>query len=96
MNGTTLIDKLGIWKSTSNWELPSQNSTGQIRNIDTNMVLVVENDSKDNQTKVVEKLLEDSNVNNTIWKIGEVDNEGYFTIIHVVMEKCSHQMEQAI
>ena len=87
LNGTTLMDKLGIWKSTFNWELPSQNSSGIIRNIDTNMVLVVINDSKDNQTKVVEKLLEDSNANNTIWKMGEVDNKGYFTIINLAYEK---------
>ena len=65
LNGTTLVDKTGIWKSTSNWEVPSQNSTGIIRNIDTNMVLIVVNDFKDNETKVVEKLLENSNANNT-------------------------------
>ena len=80
MNGTELINKAGKWISTSHWELPPEESTGYIKNIDTDMVLGVVNDSSVPGSEVLEGKI---NLDKTgqKWKRGNADKEGYFTLI---------------
>ena len=75
--GTKLFDLAGIWSSTK-WILPSQDSTGHIKNAGTAMVLGVMNSSG---TEVIEEEL--NNSPEQIWKIVSQCCEKCYIIKHV-------------
>jgi len=89
-NGGTLENLAGIWASTANWELPSEGSTGKIKNVDRNMVLGkvlveptlvlgVEHNAMVTGTKVImEEMVKNSA--GQLWKIGDANSSGYFNI----------------
>jgi len=78
-NGGTLENLAGIWASTANWEFPPEGSPGNIKNVDRNMVLAVENNAMVTGTKVtIEEMV--NNSAGQLWKIGDVNGSGYFNI----------------
>ena len=79
--GTKLFDRAGIWSSTK-WTLPSQDSTGHIKNPGTAMVLGVMNGSG---TEVIEEELKNSP--EQLWKIEPSCCEDYYIIKHIASGK---------
>ena len=78
-NGGKLENLAGIWASTANWELPSEGSTGKIKNVDRNMVLGAEHNAMVTGTKVImEEMVKNSA--GQLWKIGDANSSGYFNI----------------
>ena len=67
-----LENRAGHWISHDQWELPPEDSTGAIRNVDTGMVLGIDG------LHVLEEIWDESP--EQIWKIGKSDTSGYFTI----------------
>ena len=87
MDGDTLLNMAGIWISTASWELPSPGLTGNVKNLDTGMVLGVENDAFVTGTEVVEETLVADDAGQQ-WEIGVDDfNSGFFTITNPTSRK---------
>ena len=75
LDGTTLTNKGDLWKSADEWNLKPTGKLFYIENISKNKVLGV--------TK--HAVNEDSMVQNDagqMWKKGETNDEGYFTLIN--------------
>ena len=90
MDGDTLLNMAGIWISTANWEIPSPGSTGNVKNVDTGMVLGVKDDVFETGTEVIEEALiaDDAGQQWQVAESGVADfNAGFFTITNPASRK---------
>ena len=73
LDGNFLRNKANIWKSNDTWSLKPEDLV-YIENISNDQVLTITNEN------IVKKEIMMQNDARQIWKKGEVDKEGYFTL----------------
>ena len=78
LNGTSLTNKLEIWKSYEGWSFTKNNTF--IENIFKNKTL----GTKDFNTVGIQSIFDTSE---NSWRFGETRTDGYFTITHLTSQK---------
>ena len=78
LNGTTLTNKLEIWKSYEGWSFTNNNTF--IENIFKNKTL----GTKDFNIVGIQSTFDKSE---SSWRFGETRTDGYFTITHLTSQK---------
>ena len=78
LNGTTLTNKLGVWRSYDHWNFTKNGTI--IENISKNKTL----GTKDFNNVGIQSIFDTSE---NSWRFGETRTDGYFTITHLTSQK---------
>ena len=80
LNGTKLLNKANLWKSTDEWNLRAECSMVYVENISKNKFLGTFDDVFHDETLLLNSV-------GQMWKKGIVTNEGYFTLLDTNSQK---------